>query len=367
MKNTLSQIVRVAENLYRDPRARNYYGIKKIAGRRRLKALKMGKANVTDRVTANGKLKDWLRDLDVGDASSRDLKLKALVENFIATRKGKAKSTQAGDRAFASVLKKGFIPGMGVAVREIRTSDLLKWLVREAKAREWKWRTYNAARYFLRQLFDLAVADRILSDAENPFIPRLIRPEKCAKVRRNIPTLEEFEAIVENVRTQRDNPDREESADFLAFLGLAGVGQAEAFTLTWDDVDLANKKINFVRMKTKRPFTVPIYEWLAPLIQKLREKPRHIDGKLFHMRDGKKALGRACKRLGFPHFTQRNLRAMCIRRLYDAGVPVKRIALWQGHNDGGILIQKIYTEIFRSSDSAAEAADLALVTSANAL
>jgi len=42
-------------------------------------------------------------------------------------------------------------------------------------------------------------------------------------------------------------------------------------------------------------------------------------------------------------------------------VPVKRIALWQRHRDGGRLIQEVYTEVFCDTDKAAEQADLAKV------
>jgi hypothetical protein len=50
---------------------------------------------------------------------------------------------------------------------------------------------------------------------------------------------------------------------------------------------------------------------------------------------------------------------MLIRRLHDAGINHKRIAEWQGHQDGGKLILQIYTEVFADSDAASEQADLA--------
>jgi integrase len=355
----LARVDRVAENLYRDPSSGNYYGIKKVNRRRKIRSFK-----VSDRATANGKLKSWLMDLAAGDHSvaTETLKFEALLQSFLAIRSGKAPKTVGTENGLGNVLRKGFERGMGVAVRQIRTSDLLKWLNDETKTRKWSAETYNRARYFLRQLFDIAVADGIVTEATNPFRPKLIPRRKCEPVRRNIPTVEQFETIVRNVRSQRDNPSCEESADFLAFQGLLGVGQAEAASVRRSDIN--GEKINFVRQKTKRAFSVPIYEWARELIEKLRAQPVRMNEKLFSIRDAKKAITHACKRLGYPRFTQRNLRAMCIKRLYDAGVPVKRIALWQGHNDGGKLILQIYTEVFCDTDAAAEAADLALVTSA---
>jgi hypothetical protein len=74
-----------------------------------------------------------------------------------------------------------------------------------------------------------------------------------------------------------------------------------------------------------------------------------------------KKLRHACRRLKLKRFKQRELLAMLIKRLYDAGVPVKRNALCQGHRDGGRLIQEVYTEVFCDTDKAAEEADLAKV------
>jgi integrase len=83
------------------------------------------------------------------------------------------------------------------------------------------------------------------------------------------------------------------------------------------------------------------------------------DAEVFVIKDVKRALTNACKRLKLPHFTERNLRAMKIRELYEAGVDTKTIAKWQGHKDGGKLIMEIYTEVFSSGDQAYEAAQLA--------
>jgi integrase len=169
------------------------------------------------------------------------------------------------------------------------------------------------------------------------------------------------------VHEQSDNNDHEQSANFLAFLGLAGVGQAEAATMQWRDIGKPAGKISFVRQKTGRPFQVPIYSWLAPLVNHLLASRNDEDDRktVFTIRTAARALTNACKRLGSHRFTQRNLRAMCIKRLYDLRVPVKRIGEWQGQSDGGKLIQETYTEVFCDNDAAAEAADLALVKCQN--
>ena len=63
------------------------------------------------------------------------------------------------------------------------------------------------------------------------------------------------------------------------------------------------------------------------------------------------AVANASKRLKFdPPFSQRNLRQSLIQRLWQAGVDIKLIAKWQGHQDGGQLILDTYTETFGSGD-----------------
>jgi integrase len=195
----------------------------------------------------------------------------------------------------------------------------------------------------------------------------MIKRRRLDPVRRNIPTEEQFRALIENVR--QEECSGEKYADFLDFLGRAGVGQAEACALEWRDVSAT--KMRFVRRKTRVAFEVPIYSWLVPLITKLRSRSPADQGRVFDVQDAGKALRRACRRLGLvegkqrPKFTQRSLRAMLIKRLYDAGIPVKRIALWQGHRDGGKLIQEVYTEVFCDTDQAAEDADLARIGAVN--
>ena len=119
------------------------------------------------------------------------------------------------------------------------------------------------------------------------------------------------------------------------------------------------------RHKTDQRFTVPIYPHLRPLMEQLRAEagakaaPRTL---VFKIKDAKKALTNACERLGFPHFSQRNLRQCLIMRLWKAGVDKKTIARWQGHRDGGQLILDTYTEVFGADDAEYERLQLAKLT-----
>ena len=184
--------------------------------------------------------------------------------------------------------------------------------------------------------------------------------------KRRIPTVAEFEAIVENIRNQRFTDHAGHTADFVAFLGLAGLGQAETSSLTWGDVDWTNNRLHIRRHKTDTHFHVPIYDHLRPLLERVRKGTAgtglgHIF--VFKIKDAKRGLNAACKRLRLPPFSQRSLRQHLIMRLWKAGMDKKLIARWQGHQDGGELILSTYTEVFGGDDAEYERGQLAKLSS----
>src|SRR5260370_159354 len=119
------------------------------------------------------------------------------------------------------------------------------------------------------------------------------------------PTFEQFEAIIASVRSQKFNGHgSDDSADFLEFMGLAGLGQAEASALTRGDVHFESDQISVLRRKTSKRFFVPIYPQVRPLLEKLCVGKKHYE-KLFALADAKKPLAGSCQRLAFPPYSQR--------------------------------------------------------------
>src|SRR5207237_6816130 len=127
--------------------------------------------------------------------------------------------------------------------------------------------SYNAYLGVLRAMFNLAVSDALI--AESPI--RDLKERRREKPIRLTPTWEQFQQIIADVRAQVFNADAQDSADFLEFLGLAGLGQAEAASLTRCDIDFDRGQIITFRHKTRTGFAVPIYPQLRPLLVKLCE------------------------------------------------------------------------------------------------
>jgi integrase len=188
-----------------------------------------------------------------------------------------------------------------------------------------------------KEIFKIALADRVILKSPAAELKR----RKVHDPVRLTPSWEQFKAMVGNVRAQVFNADCKDSGDFLEFMGLAGLGQAELKNLTWGDVDLAKNRMKIRRVKTGRFFDVPIYPQLRPLLERLHAE-RGDSERVLKISDGKKALSAACKRLGYPAFTQRALRRAFITRAIELGLDFKVIAQTQGHSDGGVLVAKTY-------------------------
>ena len=368
-RGTRELLENVSPNLYRHRENGSYYGIKKIAGKIKSHAL-----NTADRKTADGKLRTWLDGLAETDPGNSDMTLASLLEKYGASRSDIAHSTKIGEAGRIAKFRLLFPRPMDTLVVRVRNSDLAAWLGQVgAKKRA---STRNQFRAFARALFDFAVADKVI--AKNPFDPKIIRKAKKEPIIRLIPSPDEFEKIIAEIRQPswklekgRHGGQRpmyqHDSADFAEYLGRAGIGQAEAVGLDWEDIDDEREVIHYRRKKTQRAFNTPIFPWLKPLLKKLRAAAGpNARGPVFKVKNVKNALRGAIQRLGFPHFTQRNLRAMRIKRLWEQGVDVKVIAQWQGHSDGGKLIMTTYTEVFGSNAESYERAQLAKAAAAEA-
>ncbi len=339
--------------LYRNTANGRYYGAKKLHGKRRDVSLK-----TTDRKIAERRLKEWIANLDKVCAEVERMSLRQLLGKFLSVHQGKSKSTQIVNGCLIRCFEKTWRYGLNMEVREVRPSHLDEWLaMHEGRLKN---TSYNRYAGFLKQLFAIAVKDRII--VESPFQKVTTPWKKPQRVIPVIPTPQQFRAVVDSIRSQPYTDHAEDSADFVEFLGLAALGQAEAYALTWRDVDWVQNILRVRRQKTGIPFSVPIYPHLRPLLERLWAKARKgfsPGSRVFRIRDAKKALNAACIRLRFPHFSQRNLRQFGIGLLWKASIDKKLIAKWQGHQDGGELILSTYTEVFGSDDQEYERQQLA--------
>jgi integrase len=296
----------------------------------------------TDRKLAERNLAKKKGDQSKINRSQGKLTLRELGDRWLETIQDSKPKTLEQKSYIAARIKERWPTGSLVQVAKIKPSDCDLWMTRCAQQSRngFGSSSRNAHVQILKEVFALALRDRIISESPAAHLKYTKRQRPI----RLTPTLEQFKAIIADVRAQVFNADAQDSADFLEFLGLAGLGQAEARSLTRADVDLDAGRIITFRHKTSTGFVVPIFPQLRPLLERLCERKSNRD-KIFKIADAKHALTNACKRLGLPPFNQRSLRRMFITRAIEKGVDVKVIAEWQGHRDGGKLILDTYSHV----------------------
>ncbi len=322
---------KVGESLYRYSSNRVYYARIKKDGKEIKRSLGTIDPALARRNLAA--LKDELRQID---RSQGRITLAELADRYLGTIQHQKPKTVERKTFIVGRIKSDWPTGKLTQVGKIRPSDVDLWLSR--------YHFGSASRNLfiscIKEIFALAMRDRIIAVSPAAHL----RYAKREKPIRPTPTYQEFKAIIADVRAQPFNADAQDSADFLEFLGLAGLGQAEASSLTRSDVDFDAGHIITFRHKTSTGFAVPIFPQLRPLLERLCEGKANGD-RVFTVRDAKKALAGACRRLGLPPFSQRSLRRMFITRAIEKGVDVKVLAEWQGHRDGGKLILDTYSHV----------------------
>jgi integrase len=301
------------------------------------------KLETGDLAVAKRKLRKFKDDLERTDATKGNTSFGKVLDDYAQTLQG-AESTLANKLSVIAKLKEkegGVESWFGLdslPLRSVKPSQVSAWLTKNYGG--WGAEYYNLALSVIRSALDMAVADRIIT--ESPAAGLKYRKRK--QPIRQTPTFEQFQAIVADIRAQRFNADREESGDFVEFLGLAGLGQAEVAAIKRSDVDLDAGRMIVFRVKTSQGFAVPIFPQVRPLVEKLC-KGKADNAPLFSISQARKALANSCKRLGFPSYTHRSLRRMFVTKALELGVDVKTIAQWQGHRDQGVLILRTYSHV----------------------
>ncbi len=220
----MASFEKAGECLYRYVPTGKYYGRFEVNGREVRRSL-----GTTDRALAKRKLSDLQRSLSRTTAGGDKLTLAALCDRYLETTRSQAAATVYRKTAIARRIKADWPGGAEVAISKIVTSQIATWLASYGFGVA----SYNLFLMFIRDAFALAVADRLI--AESP--AAVLKIKKVKKPIRKTPTYEEFQAVVADIRVLTHNADATDSGDFVEFMGLAGLGQAEATALTWGDID----------------------------------------------------------------------------------------------------------------------------------
>ena len=284
--NNLWTRIKREHGLYRYNPSGQYFARVRFKGklyRRRL--------STDDLAYARRKLREFKNNLGRTDVTKGKTSFAKVLDDYAATLTG-AQSTLNDKKSTIEKLKATWLGADTLPLCTVKPSQIAAWLSKHYG--HFSASAYNSALTIIRAALDLAVRDRVV--LESP--AKDLKYKKRKQPIRRTPSFEQFEQIVAEIRSQHLNADAEQSGDFVEFLGLAGLGQAEAASIKRSDVDLPSGRIIVYRHKTDQGFVIPIYPQLRPLVEKLCAGKGH-DEHLLEIKEARKALENACKRLGF--------------------------------------------------------------------
>ena len=193
-------------------------------------------------------------------------------------------------------------------------------------------------------------ADRGL--ISSPLRVRQLKEKPSPK--RRLLTPEDIEALLSHC-----TPEVTQNADllkfYLRFLTLTGAREQEALRVRWADVDLENAQVTIGSAgdaKNARSRTVDFTPELAALLQEMVDCRQPDSSFLFpstrrggqdipskSLRAGFQLVRRAA---GLPWVGFHDFRHAFTSRAVMAGIDFLTIASWLGHQDGGVLVGKVY-------------------------
>jgi integrase len=332
------QFRRVAEGLYVYEQTGHYFCRFRHKGSRVFERLGSDLNPCTSLPEAKRLLRHMRDSLEKVNHDARKTTLHDVIASHRAVMKG-SKGTLAYKLDYLKKLQKSFKPSDKVA--DVTAHDIRVFLKQFDNLSP---ATKNHIITMVREVFATAVEKRCISADQSPM--NSIKFFKVGdQVKRLTPTEEQFKAIVDSIRSQKFSDTAGATADLVEFIGQAGLGQAECDELRWKDINFDANNITLIRRKTQKQFSIPIYPMLLPLLDRMNaeRKSKNPEEKVFAVRNPKKALQTACKRLDYPHFTARSLRRMFIIKARRRGVPPQHIAKWQGHRDVKMVL-KVYDE-----------------------
>jgi integrase len=340
--------VKVAECLYRYDTSGSYFALFKVRGRQ--KRVKLG---TKDRATALRRRDEERKRLLEVNAEMANWTLGQFLTSYKSSRLGdlSEKTRKKYTRLLDSlgdyedkVITEVNTPLKEWKISKITTSTLerfIKSLEGDESLPEGRQRRNISARTrkeylaMMKAVFRRAVVDRCI--VHNPAEPITIKIPK-GKIIRARPELDQVKAIIKAVRTQPYSDTREEAADFLTMLAGCGIGNAEAAGLRVGDIDWEKNLIKLTRQKTKVEFHIPIFEAVRKMLKR-RIKDKAPEEKVFTVKDIKKSIAAACKRLGIQEFSHRAFRRFFITKALDEGVDPRVVAKWQGHADARLVLE----------------------------
>ena len=330
---------RVAENLYRLETSGGYYALLKRGDKQFRRSLKTKDRKLADRRLVQ--LRAQVGTLTIGEDAR--LSFDEVAERWkAATQHGLKPSTVLRRESCIRNLSPFF---KGITVRHIQPHHCERWLTERGVKMAPQTLVHELDT--MRLIFDYAV--RIGLMLANP--AKDIKRRKIIAKPIEVPTREQFRKLIEAIRASDGRADSQRKAkpgaDLVELLAYSGCRIQEATSLRWSDVDFDRNTLTItggeIGTKNREHRSIPITDALQSLLLRLCDEanPKPSDT-IARIRDAKKCLGTASRRLGYHRFTHHDFRHFFATTCIEAGVDIPTVSRWLGHKDGGALAMRVY-------------------------
>jgi integrase len=227
-----------------------------------------------------------------------------------------------------------------LSVARITVAHLRPWM--DLYARSVSPTRFNGSLALLRRTFARAMEAGHAAGNPADALKRIVPKQR----KHDLPTPEDFAAIVANIIAQRKSHSKATAAA-VEFLAYTGMRISEANAVRWSDIK--NDHIINRTAKNDRLRQVPLIPACKRLLDRLKAAgvPHGPDDPVMLVRSPRIALAAACERLGIHHMRVHDLRHIFATRCIESGVDLPTIAGWLGHSDGGALAAKVYGHLCR--------------------
>lgn len=206
-------------------------------------------------------------------------------------------------------------------------------------------------------LYVIALRNVLKRAIDDGWIKRLptenLRPLKVDQRKRQLVTLDELKKLLAAARSLPLSGEL--LADVLCLMMTCGARIAESLRLRWSDVDFSQRQITIgsdglAKNRKHRvvDFNKPLAAHLGEMVSRrqpdsvwLFPSPRR-GGDDVPLVNFNKALRTACQSAGLPDFGFHDCRHYFISQCVMSGIDYMTIARWVGHQDGGVLVGKVY-------------------------
>jgi integrase len=336
---TQPTFAKVGQNLYRLQSTDGYYGLVKRGDKQFRRSLKTKDRKLAERRLTE--MRSQVANLTITDES--DCEFRELADRWLETVQHSMKESTVVRRQLCIRTLAPFFEG--VPVRRIAKSHCERWVIeRGSKIAS---STFAAELDCMRLVFDYALAKGlILSNSAHGIKRKKIRTKEIC-----IPSRDQFEKLIAAIRESDGRADSQRKAkpgaDFVELLAYSGCRLSEAGAILWRDVDFDKNTVTVTGgeklTKNSEIRVIPMTAALADLLTRLKRvtNPKPAEP-ISPIKDAKKCLQTACRRLSFPRFTHHDFRHFFATTCIESGVDIPTVSRWLGHKDGGALCMKTY-------------------------